>query len=111
MGGARPRLRDLRLLVAGMFEWGLSIVVIRRDGQRRRARRRARLFLAMGMASVLQHAALAQPLPARVLTPLMAAEAGLHDQTQRVLLLAPNLDAHAYTELRGALAGLGVRAE
>jgi hypothetical protein len=65
----------------------------------------------MGMASVLQHAALAQPLPARVLTPLMAAEAGLHDQTQRVLLLAPNLDAHAYTELRGALAGLGVRAE
>ena len=51
-----------------------------------------------------------QPLQRRF-TPLSAAETGLHDATQRVVLLAPNLDARSYAELRTALAGLGVRAE
>lgn len=35
---------------------------------------------------------------------------GLHDQTQRVVLLAPNLDAYSTSELVRGLATLGVRA-
>jgi hypothetical protein len=84
-----------------MFQRGLSAVV---NG------RRTGWLLALGMSSLLGHVASAQPLPGRALAPLVAAEAGLHDQTQHVVLLAPNVDAHSYSELRAALAGLGVRA-
>jgi PEGA domain len=89
-----------------MLQRGLSIVV-KPQGHLLRSG----WLLGAGLLSMLSHVASAQPAPARVLTPLIAAEAGLHDQTQRVVLLAPNIDAHWYAELRAALAGIGVRAE
>lgn len=39
-----------------------------------------------------------------------AAQAGLHDQTQRVVMLTPNIDAYTASELTRALATLGVKA-
>jgi hypothetical protein len=42
--------------------------------------------------------------------PVVAQLSGLHDQTQRVVLLAPNLDAYTVGELIRGLATLGVRA-
>lgn len=87
-----------------MFQRGLSLVV---SGRHRRWQWVALLLGGLGQVAFAE----AQSVPARVIAPLMAAEAALHDQTQRVVLLAPNIDAHWYSELRAALAALGVRAE
>ena len=54
-----------------------------------------------------QHAA---PAFAHVTGPWVAQFQALHDQTQRVVLLAPNLDAYSLAELKRALAALGVTA-
>lgn len=42
--------------------------------------------------------------------PIVGQISGLHDQTQRVVLLAPNVDAHSTSEIVRGLATLGVRA-
>ena len=62
------------------------------------AMRRFGLTSAFGLLALL-----AVALPVR-------AQSGLHDQTQRVVLLAPNLDSYSVSELARGLAGLGVTA-
>jgi hypothetical protein len=137
MVGACPRVRDLRTLAESVFERGISTVVNERSGQaggdRARVWIRARLAAAcialVGWAAPELAAAQAR-VAAERLPPLMAASAparvasaamiggalvvaqlsGLHDQTQRVVLLAPNLDAYMAGELIRGLATRGVRA-
>lgn len=104
-------LRDLRTVVASLFKRGFPIVVMvgqpcddrARGVARLRAPRRTWIAIAFA-ASVSASGLIAPQIGAAQGSP------GLHDQTQRVVLLAPNLDPYTAGELVRGLATLGVRA-
>lgn len=99
-------------MVTRLFERGISIVVNTAEGARRRWRSCVTAALLMALALAPQLAA-AQPAPSAALlggATIVGQISGLHDQTQRVVLLAPNVDSYSVGELVRGLATLGVRA-